>query len=212
MQSEFTSRMVKGVPQAFYLAGMTNPFLIDRLCAAHIKSGRPPPYIVDTTTSSSKIKLKYSQQDRTLGSNNVPGGFIKLKAADTGLQKDYVFLQSLQKMAQQPNLEIGRLAIAIQRHFSELTALFMAPLARYIAGLNINHPPMKSSSLDQNPAESNMFSELDFLDSLSKYGTSIKFKGNSASQRDKLARRFYQRFCQTTNFFSWLELQQSSRA
>ena len=92
--------------------------------------------------------------------------------------------------------EIGRV---IRRHFAYLTALVLAPLNRYLATL-------MSVSSSTHASEYALFSEADFLLSLSKHGSSVQFKGKTSFQRNKVAETFYKKFCGCPSFFSWLQM------
>jgi len=63
-----------------------------------------------------------------------------------------------------------------------------------------------SISSSTNASEYAMFSESDFLNSLSKHGSSVQFKGKTAFQRNKVADTFYKKFCRCPSFFSWLQM------
>jgi hypothetical protein len=77
----------------------------------------------------------------------------------------------------------------------------MAPLNRFLA----THLSSAVFTPGGNPQYAN-FSETDFLHSLSKYGSSVKFRGQGPLQRHKTRDTFYERFCRSPNFYSWLEM------
>jgi hypothetical protein len=92
--------------------------------------------------------------------------------------------------------EIGRL---VRRHFAYLSALFLAPLNRYLATLTTETPESKTIDMGS-------FSEEEFLESLSKYGCSVNFKGKTSYNRHRNAETFYRKFCRSPSFFTWLEM------
>lgn len=87
----------------------------------------------------------------------------------------------------------------MRRHFALLSALFLAPLNRYLATLT-------SSTPDSSVIDMGSFSEEDFLDSLSKHGCSVAFKGKTSYLRHRTAEAFYRKFCRSPSFFTWLEM------
>jgi hypothetical protein len=95
-----------------------------------------------------------------------------------------------------PAQEIGRL---VRRHFAYLSALFLAPLNRYLATLTSETPDSKIIDMGS-------FSEEDFLESLSKHGCSVEFKGKTGFNRHRTAEAFYRKFCRSPSFFTWLEM------
>ena len=50
------------------------------------------------------------------------------------------------------------------------------------------------------------FSEADFLQSLSKHGCSVQFKGQTSIHRHRAQDAFYKAFCRSQNFYSWLNM------
>jgi hypothetical protein len=50
------------------------------------------------------------------------------------------------------------------------------------------------------------FSVPDFLASVSKYGTSVKWRGQGPIQRHRARDGMYEGFCRCGNFFKWLEV------
>jgi hypothetical protein len=87
----------------------------------------------------------------------------------------------------------------VRRHFGFLTGRFLAPLDRYFAQLMT-----PGAAVD--PFEYGRFSETDFLQSLSKFGSGVEFKGKTHFQRNKMEEAFYKKFCRSPSFFSWLQM------
>lgn len=92
--------------------------------------------------------------------------------------------------------ECGRF---VRRHFALLSALFLAPLNRYLATLTTVSPGSKMIDIAN-------FSEEDFLTSLSKYGCQVQFKGKTSFHRHRTAESFYRKFCRSPGFFRWLQM------
>lgn len=91
--------------------------------------------------------------------------------------------------------EIGPL---IRRHFAELTAQFVAPINRYLTTNNVVTPGGSQRYAS--------FNVVDFIRNLSKHGTSIKIRGQNPIQRHRARDAFYEAFCRSPNFHSWLEM------
>lgn len=141
------------------------------------------------------------------------------------LAKDLVFLRKLENLLKEPEVsrrltqgsvfrqtwflllsdhhlficvaqEVGRF---VRRHFALLSALFLAPLNRYLATLTTVAPDSKMIDIAN-------FSEDDFLASLSKYGCQVQFKGKTSFNRHRAAESFYRKFCRSPGFFRWLQM------
>lgn len=135
------------------------------------------------------------------------------------LTKDLVFLRKLEHYLKDPETtrkyyfrlhrtvpinisfvhaaqDIGRF---VRRHFALLSALFLAPLNRYLATLTTVSPSSKMIDIAN-------FSEDDFLASLSKYGCQVQFKGKTSFHRYRAAETFYRKFCRSPSFFRWLQM------
>lgn len=91
--------------------------------------------------------------------------------------------------------ELGPL---IRRHFAELTAQFIAPINRYLTSTNVVSP-----GGNQRYAS---FSVVDFIRNVGKHGTSVKIRGQGPIQRHRARDAFYEAFCRSLNFHSWLEM------
>lgn len=103
-------------------------------------------------------------------------------------------IETLLKSGDQTH-ELGPL---IRRHFAELTAQFIAPVNRYLTTTNVVSP-----GGNQRYAS---FSVTDFIRSLGKHGTSVKLRGQGPLQRHRARDAFYETFCSSLNFHSWLEM------
>lgn len=103
-------------------------------------------------------------------------------------------IESLLKSGDQTH-EIGPL---IRRHFAELTAQFLAPVNRYLTTTHVVSP-----GGNQRYAS---FSVVDFIRNLGKHGTSVKVRGQGPIQRHRARDAFYEAFCTSLNFHSWLEM------
>ncbi|KAL7276949.1 hypothetical protein RUND412_000043 [Rhizina undulata] len=191
MQSDFILNPNEGIPLRHYLIGITNPFFLKRLLAPSKENSQAHVVYLAGPEVKKRHLIFYSSSD--YGSNlmsNDTKGFIA---------KDLVFLRRLENYLKEPDvtpLECGRF---VRRHFALLSALFLAPLNRYLATLTSTLPDSKKINIGS-------FSEEDFLASLSKHGCSVQFKGNTSFNRHKTAETFYRKFCRSPGFFCWLEM------
>jgi hypothetical protein len=203
MQSEFfTASQDKGLPKHFVI-GITNPFLLKRIMTAADGSS-DPPHIIYLNNSPQKTPLKHhhSRHGRKHSTDlDIPGGIEPQIPTKRYLKADTTFLNTLDLSLKHPDSTIAPMGPLVRRHFAELSAQILAPLNRFLA----TH--MSSSVLTPggNPHYAN-FSEADFLHSLSKHGTAAKFRGQGPLQKHKARDTFYERFCRSPNFYSWLDM------
>ncbi|KZF21902.1 hypothetical protein L228DRAFT_269350 [Xylona heveae TC161] len=205
MQSDlFSTEIDGGLPQ-HYMIGITNPFLLRRLSVTSGNSGHREPHIVYLRNPESEVPLKPSHQEHNLrGDHQVPQGSSRPKQTKTHLSKDTAFLKSLSRMISGSNPlreENSDVAATVRRHFAALAGSLLAPLNRYFATLTDS-----PSASPGGEVRYGNFSEADFLQSLSKYGCSVKFRGTTSLQRQRTRDAFYKRFCQSPSFFRWLDM------
>lgn len=202
MQSEFfLGPQDSGLPRHF-LVGLTNPFILKRIASATESSASPTPAVVYLKHSNRVPSLKSSKSQRRTsipGDLDIPADSRTL--AKCYLKSDHTFLNSIENFLKDPtptNVDIGPL---VRRHFAELSAQILAPLNRYLA----QHMSNDIFSPGGNLQYAN-FSTADFLQSLSKHGTTVRFKGRNPLQRRKARDAFYEAFCNSPNFYSWLDM------
>lgn len=212
MQSDFSSVELEQGTVSHFCIGITNPFLLQRIMAAAEENKRPLPHVIYLHESEKRVPIKKSGSQRhqrqaqmdfpgTMSLDTERGGKKYLKSDHT-LTKT---LDSILTDKTSPAIMFGMNEDAdtlIRRHFAELTAQFLAPLNRYLASR------MASSVFSpggQNLSYAN-FSTPDFLSSLAKYGTSVKFRGQAPLQRHRARDSMYDAFCKSPNFYGWLEM------
>ncbi|KAJ9648991.1 hypothetical protein H2201_002073 [Coniosporium apollinis] len=204
MQSDFfTSGSQGGTPDRF-VVGITNPFLLQRLSAVNGTDSGTAPHILclQNHEQSIPVKREKSLRHRNDPGFDIPGAGRLAPPATTKkyLKVDSSFVQQLESMLKDESTfeEIGPF---VRRHFAELTAQFLAPFSRYFAASMSSSVATPGGNL----AYAN-FSEADFLQSLSKHGTSAKFRGQNHFQRHRARDALYGSFCRSPNFYSWLEM------
>jgi len=203
MQSEFfATSQDRGLPKHFVI-GITNPFLLKRIMGAS-NSGGDVPHIIYLNNLPQKTPLKHhhSRHGRKHSLDlDIPGGIEVQAPTKIYLKSDHTFLSTLDLSLKHPDSTIAPIDPFVRRHFAELSAQILAPLNRFLA----THMSSSVVSPGGNPSYAN-FSEGDFLQSLSKHGTAAKFRGQAPLQRHKARDTFYERFCRSPNFYSWLEM------
>ncbi|KAF2083324.1 DUF1630-domain-containing protein [Saccharata proteae CBS 121410] len=206
MQSEFSAAGLNGGTSRHFIVGITNPFLLKRMVDAVESSGGTRPHVVYLHNSGQvPLKQHRSQHSSPIGFD-IPGGAIDSRfPMKYHLKADRTFLQSLDGMMRVASTTgpdtVGPL---IRRHFAELTAQYLSPIIRYLAtGMSPN-----VASPGGNLQYAN-FNEVEFLQSLSKHGTSVKFRGQGPLQRHKARNNLYAEFCRSPNFYSWLDMKLS---
>jgi len=204
MHSDLFSQSHGGSATNHYLIGITNPFILKRLQIPSKRSsilssssaGRDVPYVVQLTD----IIPKNGHLHKKAKSPHKDDATFDLVAQEAKgyISRDWSFLKDIDEQfrADAPSIEISQL---VRRHFSFLTARFLAPLDRYFAQLIT-----PGSAID--PFEYGSFSETEFLYSLSKHGSGVEFKGRTNFQRKKMEESFYKKFCRSPSFFSWMQM------
>ncbi|KAL0634612.1 hypothetical protein Q9L58_006499 [Maublancomyces gigas] len=194
MQSDFFLNGHEGIPFRHYLIGITNPFFLKRVLSQGKDSTIPHVvYLAGPEVKRKPHNFYSSNTERELSNNFITND---MKGS---LTKDLVFLRKLEhylKDSETTPQEIGRF---VRRHFALLSALFLAPLNRYLATLTTVSPNSKMIDIAN-------FSEDDFLASLSKYGCQVQFKGKTSFHRYRAAETFYRKFCRSPSFFRWLQM------
>ncbi|RDI81841.1 hypothetical protein Vi05172_g8290 [Venturia inaequalis] len=201
MQSEFFARE-KELPKHF-LVGVTNPFLLKRLVTAAHSNG-VIPHVVYLTDSPGPVPLKHQKSHRghrQSGEHDIPGGIEAQEPTKRFLKSDDSFLDMLDLTLRNPDVTKAPIGPLVRRYFGELAGQILAPLNRFLASQMAVSP----FSPGGNPHYAN-FSEANFLSSLAKHGTTVKFRGQGPLQRHKMRDSFYSRFCQSANFYSWIEM------
>ncbi|KAK6509320.1 hypothetical protein TWF481_004076 [Arthrobotrys musiformis] len=202
MHSDIFSQSHGGPNTNHYLVGITNPFILKRLQGPHaakkplMHAPKDMPYIVHLLepilrNGHRHRKSKSLHKDETGFEvvNQEPKGYVS---------RDWAFLKELDEACKGDSSpgDINRL---VRQHFAYLTARFLAPLDRYFAQLITAR-----SAVD--PFEYKGFSEVDFLQMLSKHGSGVDFKGKTHFQRNKMEETFYKKFCKSPSFFCWLQM------
>lgn len=205
MQSDFTPLGLDSSISSHFIAGITNPFLLKRVTSAFEHDKRQTPLVVFLHETEDRIPIKKSnsQKQRKQTAIDFPGAMAGVQESKKYLKSDHALTKSLDQLLKNGSSSSTDDADSlIRRHFAELTAQFLAPLNRYLA--------TKMASTPLTPGGRNLsyanFSTKDFLQSLSKYGTSVKFRGQNSLQRHKARDAMYAAFCNSPNFYSWLDM------
>lgn len=204
MQSDFQSiGLDGGIPRPFVI-GITNPFVLRRIMDTAQGRERGPPSIVYLDGNSDQVPIKRhpSQSGRPHAGFDFPGTTGPYFPRRSYIKPDRVFLQSLSLMlAQPPSSANEDITSAIRRHFAELTAQFLSPFNRFLtASVSPNVTTQGGNFRYAN------FSRTNFLHSLSKHGTAVKFRGQNPLQRHKARDNLYEKFCESLNWHSWLDM------
>ncbi|PSN64383.1 hypothetical protein BS50DRAFT_498600 [Corynespora cassiicola Philippines] len=205
MQSEFRSIGIDGGQPRPFLIGITNPFLLKRILSAAESSHRMRPHILYLQNFDGPVPTKRHHSLHHKSSRNalldLPGGGIEVHTPSKRFLKSESAIvsqiETLLRLGDQTH-ELGPL---IRRHFAELTAQFVAPINRYFATSSVVSPGGNNRYAS--------FSVADFLHNVAKHGTSVKFRGQSPIQRHRARDALYETFCQSPNFYSWLEMKVS---
>jgi hypothetical protein len=205
MQADFKSIGIDGgTPQSFII-GITNPFLLKRIIAAAESSHRMRPHILYLQNFDGPVPTRRHHSIHHKSSRNalldLPGGGIEVHTPSKRfLKSDPLVVSQIEAMLKlgDQTRDIGPI---IRRHFAELTAQFIAPLNRYLATSNVVTPGGNNRYAS--------FSIPEFHSSVSKYGTSVKFRGQGPIQRHRARDGLYAAFCNSPNFYSWLEMKMS---
>jgi hypothetical protein len=205
MQADFKSIGIDGgTPQSFII-GITNPFLLKRIIAAAEVSHRMRPHILYLQNFDGPVPTRRHHSIHHKSSRNalldLPGGGIEVHTPPKRfLKSDHVVVSRIEAMLKLGD-QTSELGPIIRRHFAELTAQFVAPLNRYLATSNVVTPGGNHRYAS--------FSIPEFLSSVSKHGTSVKFRGQGPIQRHRARDGLYESFCNSPNFYSWLEMKMS---
>jgi len=185
-----------------YIIGVTNPFFLKRLLQTQGKASNPAHVVY-----LAPEETRRNQQSRSFypfsSDVELPSGFMPNETKGF-IGKDWRFIKKLEGYLRGNEMSSRECSDMIRRHFSILSALFLAPLNRYLATL------LKTTS-QSGISSYAPFSEEDFIASLWKYGCSVQFKGKTGFHRHKNAEVFYRRFCRSKNFDSWLEMKMELR-
>lgn len=206
MQSDFDPLGLDTAVTSHFIIGLTNPFLLKRVTSAFTDNKRAAPLVIFLHGSEDRVPIKksYSQRQRKQTAIDFPGAMSVEQESKKYLKSDHALTKSLDQMlvnglAASSSEDANTL---IRRHFAELTAQFLAPLNRYLATRMASTPFTPGG---KNLAYAN-FSTRDFLQSLGKHGTSVKFRGQNPLQRHKARDAMYGAFCESPNFYSWLDM------
>ncbi|KAF2807881.1 uncharacterized protein BDZ99DRAFT_67964 [Mytilinidion resinicola] len=201
MQSEFRSIGIDGGTPRPFIIGITNPFLLKRVLGASETSNRSKPHVLYLHASEDPVPIKrHRSMHHRNQSFDMPGGIDSQTVSKRFVKSDRTFVQTVDTLLRSSpaNHELSSL---IRRHYAELTAQYLAPVNRYLATSASTN--FTSPGGDYRYAN---FSEADFLYSLSKHGSSMKFRGQSPMQRHKARDNLYESFCRSPNFYSWLDM------
>jgi hypothetical protein len=202
MQANFKSIGIDGGTPTSFVIGITNPFLLKRIVAAAEASHKARPHILYLQNFDGPVPTRRHHSLHHKSSRNalldLPGGGIEVHTPSKRfLKSDPTILsqiEALLKLGDQTR-ELGPI---IRRHFAELTAQFIAPINRYLATSNVVTPGGNNRYAS--------FHVPDLMSSVSKYGTSVKFRGSGPLQRHRARDGLYESFCNSPNFYSWLEM------
>lgn len=204
MQSEFfLGSQDAGMPRHF-VVGITNPFILKRVVSAGESSGSPTPHVIYLRNSGNLPPLKTSKSQRRRSiptALDVPAGVSSKSLTKRYLKSDLPFLHNLEQLLKADDTTIDSIGPLVRRHFAELSAQLLAPLNRYLAQHMSENVVSPGGSLQYAN-----FSTSDFLQNLSKHGASVKFKGQNPIQKRRARDAFYEEFCSSPNFYSWLEM------
>ncbi|KAI8938966.1 hypothetical protein NX059_004814 [Plenodomus lindquistii] len=202
MQANFKSIGIDGgTPRAFVI-GITNPFLLKRIIAAAESSHKARPHILYLQNFDGPVPTRRHHSLHHKSSRNalldLPGGGIEVHTPSKRFLKSDPQLLSQIEASLKLGDQTRDLGPLIRRHFAELTAQFVAPINRYLATSNVITPGGNNHYAS--------FRIPDFLASVSKHGTSVKFRGSNPIQRHRARDAMYDAFCRCPGFYSWLEM------
>ncbi|KAF2134402.1 hypothetical protein P153DRAFT_304689 [Dothidotthia symphoricarpi CBS 119687] len=206
MQADFRSIGIDGGTPRPFIVGVTNPFLLKRIVAAAESSHRARPHILYLQNFDGPVPTRRRHSLHHTSSRNalldLPGGGIEVHTPSKRfLKSDSTIVSQIEAL-----LKLGdqtrELDLIVRRHFAELTAQFVAPINRYLATSNVVAPGGGHRRYAS-------FSAPDFLQSVSKYGTSVKFRVQVPILHHRAKDGLYESFCNSPNFYSWLEMKMS---
>jgi hypothetical protein len=213
MQSDFRSIGIDGGTPRPFILGITNPFLLKRVLSATEDKDRTRPHILYLQNFEGPVPTKRHHSLHRKSSRNalldLPGGGIDAHPPAKRFLKSESHVVSQIEMLLKVDAQTHELGPLIRRHFAELTAQFVAPRNRYLATSVVSADLAVSSSrsgpqiVDVRYAS---FSAADFLQNLSKHGTSVKFRGQGPIQKSRAKHGLYESFCHSANFYSWLDM------
>ncbi|KAF1949283.1 hypothetical protein CC80DRAFT_497598 [Byssothecium circinans] len=202
MQADFRCVGVDGGAPRPFIIGITNPFLLKRIISAVEVNHRMRPHILYLQSYDGPVPSKRHHSLHHKSSRNalldLPGGGIEARSPSRRfLKSDHAIVSRIETLLRSGD-QTHELGSLIRRHFAELTAQFLAPINRYLASTNIVSPGGKQRYAS--------FSVPDFMNNLSKHGSSIKPRGQSPIQKHRARDALYESFCQSANFYSWLDM------
>ncbi|KAF2760170.1 hypothetical protein EJ05DRAFT_498136 [Pseudovirgaria hyperparasitica] len=204
MQSDFKSIGLDGGHPRPFIIGVTNPFLLRRLieCAESVGRGKPTVVYLQSDRAHVPIKRSRSMHHHTQPSFDMPGDVELYSLKKTCLKADRNFTHALNALLLRASeTSQDEITSFVRRQFAELTAQFLSPINRFLA-TSIS-PAVTSPGGSFQYAN---FSASAFLHSLSKHGTSVKFRGQGPIQRHRARDSLYERFCDSSNWHSWLQM------
>ncbi|KAI5793880.1 hypothetical protein DFH27DRAFT_628255 [Peziza echinospora] len=232
LQSDFFTNVDDGLSSRNnYLIGVTNPFFLKRLLHTQGKTCNPAHVVYLAAEETRRNHQSRSFYPFMSSDIELPSGFMPNETKGY-IGKDWRFIKKLEDYVKGNGMSAREISDLTRRHFSILSALFLAPLNRYLATLmrttatttasgsshSSSHSSNSTSSPNHNHNNNNMeeydyapFSEPDFLASLAKYGCTVQFKGKTGFHRARHAEAFYRRFCRSRNFERWLEMRVRTR-
>jgi hypothetical protein len=205
MQADFKSIGIDGGTPTSFIIGITNPFLLKRIVAAAEASHRMRPHILYLQNYDGPVPTRRHHSLHHKSSRNalldLPGGGIEVHTPSKRFLKADANMVSQIEALLKLDSQTHAIGPIVRRHFAELTATFLAPINRYLATSNVITPGGNNRYAS--------FSIPDFLSSVSKHGTSVKFRGQGPIQRHRARDGMYEGFCNSPNFYSWLEMKVS---
>lgn len=202
MQANFRSIGIDGGTPRSFIIGITNPFLLKRVVAAAESSHKARPHILylqnfDGPTPTRRPHSLHHKSSRN-ALLDLPGGGIEVHTPSKRFLKSDPAVVSHIEASLRLGDQTGDLGPLIRRHFAELTAQFLSPINRHMATSNVASPGGNNRYAS--------FHVPDFLSSVSKHGTGVKFRGAGPIQRHRARDGLYESFCNSPNFYSWLEM------
>jgi len=203
MQANFKSIGIDGgTPRAFVI-GITNPFLLKRIVSAAESSHRARPHILYLQNFDGSVPPRRPHSLHHKASQNalldLPGGGIEVHTPSKRFLKSDAALVSQIHGVLKLGDQTRNLGPLIRRHFAELTAQFVAPVNRHLAASRVVSPGGSKNRYAS-------FHIPDFLASLRKHGTSVRFRGSNPIQRHRARDAMYEAFCTSPSFYAWLEM------
>ncbi|KAL6157356.1 hypothetical protein ACJQWK_06509 [Exserohilum turcicum] len=202
MQANFKSIGIDGGTPTPFVIGITNPFLLKRIVAAAEASHKARPHILYLQNFDGPVPMRRHHSLHHKSSRNalldLPGGGIEVHTPPKRFLKSEPTIVSRIDALLRLGDQTRELGPIVRRHFAELTAQFIAPINRYLATSHVVTPGGNSRYAS--------FQVREFLSSVSKYGTSVKFRGSGPIQRHRARDGMYETFCNSPNFYSWLEM------